>query len=103
MQAEPQKEHAWLQKLVGEWSFEGECVMGPDQPAFKSTGAETVRSLGSVPEVAAGGHRRNCGDDSKTIAKERHAVNLYFAARLLYLILSYNVRQYLRYTCPGSL
>ena len=27
MKAEPQKEHQWLEKLVGEWTFEGEATM----------------------------------------------------------------------------
>ena len=35
MQAEPQKEHQWLEKLVGEWTYEGEAIMGPDQPPEK--------------------------------------------------------------------
>ena len=48
MNAEPQKEHHWLQKFVGEWTFEGEASMGPDQPPMKSRGAETVRSIGSL-------------------------------------------------------
>jgi Protein of unknown function (DUF1579) len=48
MKAESQKEHAWLQKFVGEWTFEGECSMGPGQPPMKSTGTETVRSLGGL-------------------------------------------------------
>ncbi len=29
MKTEPQKEHLWLQKLVGEWTYESECVMEP--------------------------------------------------------------------------
>ena len=29
MKAEPQKEHAWLQKLVGEWMFEGDVLGQP--------------------------------------------------------------------------
>ena len=48
MKVEPQKEHQWLQKLVGTWSHEGECMMGPDQPPMKSSGSETVRSLGGL-------------------------------------------------------
>ena len=32
MDAEPQKEHQWLDKFVGEWISEAECMMGPDQP-----------------------------------------------------------------------
>ena len=27
MHAEPQKEHQWLHKLVGEWTYESEAVM----------------------------------------------------------------------------
>jgi hypothetical protein len=46
--AKPQKEHEWLTRLVGEWTYEGECSMGPDQPPMKSTGKETVRSLGGL-------------------------------------------------------
>jgi Protein of unknown function (DUF1579) len=45
---EPQKEHQWLQKLVGEWSFETECMMGPGQPPSTHAGTETVRSMGGV-------------------------------------------------------
>lgn len=48
MQAQPRKEHHWLRKLVGEWTYESECSMGPDQPAMKSTGSENVRSLGDL-------------------------------------------------------
>lgn len=42
MPVQPQKEHQWLQKLVGEWTYESEALMGPDQPPVKSTGTETV-------------------------------------------------------------
>jgi len=45
---EPQKEHLWLQKLIGEWSVESECNMGPDQPPMKSSRRESVRSLGAL-------------------------------------------------------
>lgn len=48
MQAEPQKEHQWLQKLVGEWTMESEASMGPDQPPMKWKGSEMVRSLGGL-------------------------------------------------------
>jgi Protein of unknown function (DUF1579) len=46
--AKPQKEHRWLQRLVGEWTFEGEASMGPDKSAEKFTGKESVRSLGGL-------------------------------------------------------
>src|SRR5215207_9489606 len=54
MKSEPQEEHAWLKKLVGDWTYEGECVMGPDQPPSKSGGVETVRMLGDFWMVADG-------------------------------------------------
>jgi len=54
MIAQPVKEHEWLQQLVGEWSFEGECSSGPDQPPMKSTGKETVRSLGGLWVIGEG-------------------------------------------------
>lgn len=54
MQQEPQKEHRWLDKLVGEWTVETECVMGPDQPPIKMTGTESVRSLGGLWTIGEG-------------------------------------------------
>lgn len=54
MKVEPQKEHQWLQQLVGEWTFEGEATMGPDKPTAKSTGTESVRSLGGLWIVGEG-------------------------------------------------
>lgn len=54
MNAQPQQEHRWLDRMVGEWTFEGECNMGPDQPAMKNTGSETVRSLGGLWTVGEG-------------------------------------------------
>jgi hypothetical protein len=54
MQPDPQKEHHWLQKLVGEWAYEHQCSMGPDQPPAKCTGTETVRSIGGLWVVCEG-------------------------------------------------
>ena len=51
---EPQREHDWLQKMVGEWTFEAECDMGPDKPKAKHTGSERVRTLGGLWIVADG-------------------------------------------------
>lgn len=45
---EPQNEHRWLLQLVGDWNFEHECNMGPDQPPLKSSGKQTTRSLGDL-------------------------------------------------------
>jgi hypothetical protein len=51
---EPQTEHKWLQKLVGDWVFEAECDMGPDQPPIKNSGLETVRTLGGLWTIGEG-------------------------------------------------
>ena len=51
---EPQKQHLWLQRLVGEWTFETECSPGPDQPPMKMTGTETVRTLGGLWTIGEG-------------------------------------------------
>lgn len=48
MNEQPQKEHQWLQKLVGEWTYEHEAAMGPDQPPQKLTGTDSVRTLGGL-------------------------------------------------------
>ena len=54
MKTEPQREHQWLQKLVGEWTYEGEASMEPDQPREKFTGTESVRSLGGSGQSERG-------------------------------------------------
>jgi len=54
VQAEPQKEHQWLQQLVGEWTSEAECSMGPGQPSTKSYGTERVRMVGGLWMVGEG-------------------------------------------------
>ena len=35
MDTEPQQEHQWLHKLVGEWTHASEASSGPDQPPEK--------------------------------------------------------------------
>lgn len=54
MTAEPQRQHQWLERLVGDWVCEGEAVMqsGEAPVAFKAT--ESVRSLGGLWTVAEG-------------------------------------------------
>ena len=54
MKIEPQKEHKWLQQMLGEWTCEAECSMGPDQPPSKTKGSETVRSLGGLWTIGEG-------------------------------------------------
>lgn len=54
MMAEPQKEHEWLRQLVGDWTAEMTCSMGPDQPPSQTKGVETVRSLGGLWTLGEG-------------------------------------------------
>ncbi len=48
MHFEPQKEHQWLQRFVGEWTYENETVMEPGKPPIKLCGTESVHSLGGI-------------------------------------------------------
>lgn len=54
MKTEPQAEHQWLQRLVGDWTYETESRMGPDKPAETFNGTESVRSLGGLWILAEG-------------------------------------------------
>lgn len=54
MQTEPQKEHQWLQQLVGEWMSEAECTMESGQPLVKTVGSESVRLVGGLWMLAEG-------------------------------------------------
>ncbi len=54
MRTELQKEHEWLQKLVGEWAYETEATMEPGQPPARFTGTESVRTLGGLWILAEG-------------------------------------------------
>ena len=51
--AKPQIEHEWLQKLVGQWSFE----MPGKEPGSKHVGTEAIRSIGDL-WIQAEGHGR---------------------------------------------
>ncbi len=67
MNTEPQKEHQWLQKLVGEWTYETEAMMSPDQPSERATGTENVRSLSGLWVVAEGQGEMPCGGGAATM------------------------------------
>lgn len=62
MKTEAQKEHRWLQRLVGDWIAEGEASMGPDQPTQKWEIPERVSSVGEVwVQCVAQGDMPGCG------------------------------------------
>jgi len=54
MKAAAQKEHQWLQQLVGEWTSEADMIMEPGKPPEKCKGTESVRSLGGLWILAEG-------------------------------------------------
>ncbi len=45
MHTEPQREHKWLEQLVGEWDTETTYSTGPGEPETTQAGTESVRSL----------------------------------------------------------
>ncbi|HVK11175.1 MAG TPA: DUF1579 domain-containing protein [Gemmataceae bacterium] len=51
---EPQNEHEWLKKLVGNWTSEMTAAMGPDQPPETIRGTEAGRAIGDIWVVAEG-------------------------------------------------
>jgi len=63
----PQAEHRWLQKLVGDWSVEGEASMGPDQPPQKMTGTESVRTIGGLWTLGEGRGKMPDGTEAVTL------------------------------------
>jgi hypothetical protein len=67
MNDQPQNEHRWLDKLVGDWTSEMECVMGPDQPPMKSRGVESVRSLGGLWTIGEGEGEMPEGGTAKSV------------------------------------
>jgi hypothetical protein len=67
MKAEPQKEHKWLHKLVGEWTYETDAPPQPGQASQKATGTESVRSLGDVWILAEGQGEMPGGDRATTL------------------------------------
>lgn len=52
--AQPLPEHLWLKKLVGDWTFESEASPGPGKPPIKTTGTESVRSVGDLWFIGEG-------------------------------------------------
>jgi hypothetical protein len=46
--AKPGPEHLFLNKLLGNWTYDAEASTGPDKPPMKSSGTESVRTLGGI-------------------------------------------------------
>lgn len=67
MQVDPQKQHEWLKRLVGEWTTESESPAEPGQEAEKLTGEETVRMLGDVWVVLEGRSQMPGGGEGRSL------------------------------------
>jgi Protein of unknown function (DUF1579) len=67
MNENPHQEHRWLDKLVGEWTSEMECTMGPGQPLITLRGTESVRSLGGLWTIGEGEGNMPEGGSSKSV------------------------------------
>lgn len=67
MKAEPQKEHEWLKRFVGDWVYEVEASMKPGEPPQKFRGTETVRSVGGIWIVAEGQGEMPGGGTAETM------------------------------------
>jgi hypothetical protein len=50
----PAPEHEWLKQLLGEWTFESQASMGPDQPPANFKGTESVTAYGDFWVVLDG-------------------------------------------------
>ena len=64
---EPQENHRWLQKLVGEWRYEIDMPAGPDEPATKHEGSESVRPLGELWVIGEGSGEMPDGSPATTV------------------------------------
>jgi hypothetical protein len=67
MNVTPEKEHEWLHRLVGEWSFEIEPAASAGGPPDKAKGREVVRSLGGLWIVGEGEGEMPGGGPARTI------------------------------------
>lgn len=63
---EPSKQHLWLQKFLGHWTFESESACQPGEPPMKSSGSETVRAIGPF-WIQAEGHGTMPGGGDATM------------------------------------
>lgn len=59
---EPTSEHRWLLKLVGNWTYEHDCNMGPDHPPMKCNGRQGTVALGNLWTI---GEMENAGPDGQ--------------------------------------
>jgi len=66
MHGQPQKQHQWLHRLLGDWTMQAQASMGPDKPPMDSSGSESVRSIGGL-WVVCEGEGEMCGGAPATM------------------------------------
>jgi len=66
MHAKPEKQHRWLERLVGDWTYETDAPAQEGKPAAKVRGTERVRSIGSLWIQAEGQGEMPGGDGPAT-------------------------------------
>lgn len=67
MQERPTAEHAWLQRLVGDWEYEVDAAPGPGDPSDGATGTEAVRPIGDLWVTAEGQGQMPDGSPAETV------------------------------------
>ena len=90
MKTDPQKQHAWLQKLVGEWTYEGEAMAEPGKPPERFKGTESVRAIGDL--WIQGESKGEMGGDPATMIitlgydpKKQHFVGTWVGSMMAHL------------------
>ncbi len=91
MDDQPTTEHLWLMKLVGSWTFDGSCNMGPDQPPIHNKGNEVVRTLGELWTLGEGTTEMPAGPPMKSIMtlgyspKTQRYIGTFVASMMLHM------------------
>jgi hypothetical protein len=67
MKVTPQQEHRWLERLVGDWTYEAKYEAPPGEPEGKDGGTERVRPLGGFWVICEGQGQAPEGEAASSI------------------------------------
>lgn len=91
MKADPQKEHLWLKKLLGEWRSECEMSLEPGKDPELFVGTDTVHTVGEIWIQAVSKGPMPGGGEAQTIMTlgydpdERQFVGTFIGSMMTYL------------------